>query len=84
MRDKNTPTKDRLGDAAKAWVLKNLKPGDTTVIAEIAGLKADTVKKNLRYRPGARSVLSNRCWVVAHSYLRMRATLKTTMSTQAA
>lgn len=76
MRDKDTQTRERLGDHAKAEVLKKLRRGDQVAIAAIVGTTADCVKKNLRYRPTAKSVLSNRIWIAAHRLVTMRATIK--------
>lgn len=76
MKDKNTQTKERLGDHAKAEVLKKLRHGDQAEIARLLGTKPDTVKKNLRYRPTAKSVLSNRIWLAAQRLVSMRDQLK--------
>lgn len=72
MRDKDSKRMDRLGDHAKAEVLKKLQRGDQAEIARMLGTQPDTVKKNLRYRPTAQSVLSNRIWLTALRLVRMR------------
>lgn len=80
MGDKDTQTNERLGDHAKAEVLKGLRHGDQAEIARLLGTTPDCVKKNLRYRHTAKSALSNRIWLTAQRLVTMRKQLQSELA----
>lgn len=76
MRAKVQTDQYELSDAAKAWVVRSLKKGDQARVAEIVGTTPDYVKKTLRYRLAAKSALTRRIWIAAHSLLSNRKRLQ--------
>lgn len=77
MRDKVTTPRDRaLSDSAKARIVRGLRKGDQTLIADVVECSADYVKKTLRQKRADKSAMARRIWFTADRIIRDRAQLK--------
>lgn len=63
----------------RARILRGLRRGDQTRIAEAVGTVPEYVKQVMRYRPDAKSALAHRIWLAADRLLKDRARLNNDM-----
>jgi hypothetical protein len=76
MRGKLQTNVHSLSDSSKARILRDLRRGDQSIVAELSGASPLYVKDILRKRRADKSTLARRVWLCADRLLKSRARLK--------